>query len=65
MEKKYFFPNDEFYYEFFGDQSAVCVDEAETERLGREWFGAESEKIWEMLHEASEKEIRENGIYKG
>ena len=60
--KTYYFPNAENADAFFGSQSPVCVDAWELDRLAAEW-GMESDELRAQVHEASEDEIAEYGVY--
>ena len=60
--KTYYFPNAEHADAFFGNQSPVCVDVKELDRLAAEW-GMEPDEIRGQVHEASEDEITEHGVY--
>lgn len=61
MENKiYYLPNDEIWNSFFGSQNPVCVDQAEVERLAREW---DDEDLMDKMHEASDSDIEDYGCY--
>lgn len=60
--KTYYFPNAEHADAFFGNQSAVCVDAAELDRLAAEW-GMESDELRGQVHEATPDEIDTYGVY--
>lgn len=60
--KKYYFPNDEHIETFFGSEYPVCVDLAELYRLANGWDKSVDD-LMEQMHEASESEIAEFGVY--
>ena len=60
--KTYYFPNAEHSDAFFGGQSPVCVDAAELDRLAADW-GLDDDELRAQVHEASEDEIAEYGVY--
>lgn len=60
--KKYYFPNDDHAETFFGSELPVCVDIAELVRLANGW-GMDLDDLMEQVHEASESEIAEFGVY--
>lgn len=60
--KTYYIANPEHSDAIYGDQLPVCIDLAEVERLAREWDMA-TEDLLEQMHEASESEIEECGVY--
>ena len=62
MSKTYYFPNGEYNDEFFGGSDAVCVDIEEVQRLACEW-GMTTDELMARLHEATEDEIAEYGVY--
>lgn len=58
MKKYYICDSDNFDIVFWsGDY--VCLDEAEVNRLSAEW----ETNLMEIMHEATEKEIEEYGVY--
>lgn len=56
----YYFPDFDIHESFFGNGDPICVDAAEIERLAVEW---EFPDLMEHMHEASEDEINEYGVY--
>lgn len=63
MEKKiYYFPDSEHCDTFFGPGECVCVDYQELNRLAKGWNINLSE-LMVQVHEASEAEIKEYGVY--
>ena len=60
--KTYYFPDSEHTDAFFGNQSPVCVDDAELDRLVAEW-GMEPDELRAQVHEAGKNEIAEYGVY--
>lgn len=62
MSKTYFIPNDEHMNTWFGSAYPVCMDLAEVSRLASDW-GMELDEAMDQLHEASDAEIAEYGVY--
>ena len=62
--KTYYIANPEYSDAIYGNQTPTCIDLAEVERLAREW-DMTTEELLEQMHEASEDEIAEYGIYEG
>ena len=60
--KTYYFPDAEHIDTFFGSYDYVCVDRRELERLARDW-GMSFGELRGQVHEASEAEIAEYGVY--
>ena len=60
--KTYYIADPEHSDAIYGDQLPVCIDLAEVERLAREW-DMTTEDLLEQMHEASESEIEEYGVY--
>ena len=60
----FYFPNTEYTDAFFGSKSPVCVDAVELDRLADEW-GLDSDEIRAQVHEATQDEIAEYGVYCG
>lgn len=59
--KTYYFPNSEHIDRIFGGVMPVCIDKEEVDRLysdGDEW-----ENIYSQVHEATDDEIAEYGVY--
>ena len=56
--KPYYLPTTDW-DTFFGNQSPVCIDEAERDRLASEW----GMDVNEDFREATEDEIAEYGVY--
>ena len=61
--KTYYFPNPERESAFFGGEYPICVDFAEVERLANEWGYESTDSLLSEMHEASDSEIAEYGIY--
>lgn len=59
--KKYYFPNDEYVDEFFGNQLPCCIDESEVARLANGW-GFDICEVTNMVHFATDGEMQEYGI---
>lgn len=48
----------------YGDQLPVCLDLNEVKRLSREW-NMSVDEILDQMHEASQEEIEDLGVYNG
>ena len=59
MKKYYFINAGENPDRIYGDGYPVCIDQAEFDRLSREW----DLDLHEIMHEASPEEIAEYGVY--
>ena len=62
MKKIYYIAAADHADAIYGDQTPICIDLAEVERLAREW-GMATEELLEQMHEATTEEIEEFGIY--
>lgn len=62
MAKAYFTPNADHMDAWFGSACPVCMDLAEVSRLASDW-GMELDEAMDQLHEASDAEIAEFGVY--
>lgn len=60
--KTYYFPNDSYADQIFGDSEPCCLDLDEVARLAREWDMA-TEELLEQMHEADDREISSYGVY--
>lgn len=61
-KKKYYFPNDDYCDEFFGNSEPVCVDFREIQRLAKEW-GLSYRQLMTRMHTATEEEKKMYGVY--
>lgn len=60
--KTYYIADSEHSDAIYGDQTPICIDLAEVERLAREW-DITTEELLEQMHEADEDEIAKFGAY--
>lgn len=62
--KTYYIANTEHSDAIYGDQLPICIDLNEVERLACEW-DMTTEELLEQMHEATDSEIEEWGVYNG
>lgn len=62
MINTYYIANPEHEGTIYGNQSIVCLDLAEVQRLAREW-DMTTEEMMEQMREATAEEIEKCGVY--
>lgn len=62
--KTYYIADSEHSDAIYGDQTPICIDLAEVNRLAREW-GMTPDELLEQMHEATDSEIDVWGVYNG
>ena len=60
--KNYYFADAEYIDRIYGNESPVCVDEPEIERLASEW-DMTADELMNQFHVASQAEMDEYGVY--
>lgn len=60
--KNYYFADAEYIDRIYGNESPVCVDEAEIARLASEW-DMTTDELMAQFHVASQAEMDEYGVY--